>query len=323
MTDAPRGDAPAISVVVPTRNRRSRLAALLSSLGQQSLPPDRFEVIVVDDASDDGTQGLLSQLGNDGSRSRVRCVRHEHPGGPSAARNAGWREARGAVVAFTDDDCEADPDWLRELVESAGFGKKVQQGRTEPIPRELPRSSLFTRTIEVSRLGPYYPTCNVAYPRALLEELGGFDEEHPSPGSEDTDLALRAFERGAEAEYLDDARVFHAVNEYGPLGKLRWALHWSNAMWILGRHPSLRRELVLGVFWKPSHALLFLALLGLALAPQVRPALLLTLPYARQLRRRCIGAGAGVVLAPYLAIYDAVEAYAALRGGLWARLLVL
>lgn len=318
-----QSDAPAISVVVPTRNRRDRLAALLRSLEEQTLPRDRFEVLVADDASEDGTAELLSELSENGLGLQLRTVRRDVPQGPSAARNAGWRAARGEVVAFTDDDCEADPNWLRALVSSPSFGDRVQQGRTEPIPRELPRTSLFTRTIEVTQLGPYYPTCNVAYPRRLLEELGGFDEEHPSPGSEDTDLALRAFESGADVEYLDDARVFHAVNEYGPLGKLRWALHWSNAMWILGRHPSLRRELVLGVFWKRSHALLFLALIGLALAPRMRPALLLALPYSRQLRRRCVAEGATVALAPYLAVYDAVESYAALRGGLWARLLVL
>ena len=316
-------DSPAISVVVPTRNRRTRLEALLRSLERQSLPPDRFEVIIVDDGSDDDTEELLSRLAEGKSRPWLRSIPRDRPEGPSPARNAGWRAARGRVVAFTDDDCEAHPDWLRELVDSSGFGEKIQQGRTEPIPRELPSTSLFTRTISVTQLGPYYETCNVAYPRVLLEQLEGFEEGHPSPGSEDTDLALRAFERGAEAEYRDSARVFHAVNDYGPLGKLRWALHWSNAMWILRRHPSLRRRFVLGLFWKPSHALLFLALAGLALAPRFGPALVLTLPYARQLRGRCIAEGASVAMAPYLAAYDAIETYAAFRGGLWARLLVL
>jgi GT2 family glycosyltransferase len=320
--NATERDAPEISVVVPTRNRQERLLALLRSLERQSLPPERFEVVVVDDASDDGTAQLLQRFGAD-SQLRLRFIRRERPGGPSPARNEGWRAARGIVVAFTDDDCEADADWLRELVESPGFGEKVQQGMTEPIPRERASASLFTRTITVTRLGPYYETCNVAYPRALLEQLGGFEEGHPSPGSEDTDLALRAFDRGAGAEFLEGARVFHAVNDYGPLGKLRWALHWSNAMWILKRHPSLRRGFVLGVFWKPSHALLLLALAGLALAPRFAPALLLALPYARQLRGRCSAAGASPAMAPYLAVYDSIETYAAFRGGLWARLLVL
>jgi glycosyltransferase involved in cell wall biosynthesis len=315
--------APAVSVVVPTHNREQRLAALLQSLRGQTLGPSRFEVIVVDDCSTDGTAELLERIAGKADFLGFEVIRRTSPAGPAAARNAGWRAARAPLVAFTDDDCEAAPSWLEEMVASSGNGEVALQGRTEPIPREAERIGPFTRTLSVTQLGPFYPTCNMAYPKAMLEGLGGFDESYPAPGGEDTDLALRALERGARIEFADEARVFHAVNEYGPVGKLRWALHWAHAMQIFARHPSLRRELLMGLFWKSSHALLLLALLGLIVAPRHRLAALLVLPYARHLRARCIAENAGPGLAPYLAVYDAVETYATIRGGARAGVLVL
>jgi glycosyltransferase involved in cell wall biosynthesis len=315
--------APAVSVVIPTRNRKRRLAALIDSLNRQTLATETFEVIVVDDCSTDGTDEFLTQASRDNGFFRFEAIRLTSPVGPAAARNAGWRRARSPIVAFTDDDCEADPRWLEELITRSRGDRLALQGRTEPIPREIERIGPFARTLRVTQLGPFYPTCNMAYPRTLLQELGGFDESYPAPGGEDTDLALRALERGARIEFADTARIHHAVNDYGPVGKLRWALHWSHAMQVFARHPALRRELRMGLFWKRSHGLLLLAILGLLLASRHRSAALLALPYARHLRARCRTENASLALAPYIAIYDAVETYATIRGGVRAKVLVL
>jgi glycosyltransferase involved in cell wall biosynthesis len=314
--------APAVSVVIPTRNRKGRLAALIDSLKRQTLASERLELIVVDDGSTDGTDELLAEASRDSGFFRFEVLRLTTSLGPAAARNAGWRRARAPIVAFTDDDCEADPRWLEELLTRSSGDRVALQGRTQPIPREVERIGPFARTLTVTRLGPFYPTCNMAYPRALLKELGGFDESYPAPGGEDTDLALRALERGARIEFADAARILHAVNQYGPIGKLRWALHWSHAMRVFARHPALRRELQMGLFWKRSHALLLLAILGLVLTPGHRSASLLALPYARYLRVRCNAENTSLALAPYFAIYDAVETYATVRGGVRARVFV-
>jgi glycosyltransferase involved in cell wall biosynthesis len=314
---------PLVSVVVPTFNRRERLAALLDSLRRQTLAPARIELIVVDDASTDGTAEMLEGGAGDHEFSSFEIVRRTSSGGPAAARNVGWRQARAPLVAFIDDDCEASPAWLEQLVAMAGEDEVALQGRTEPIPREADEVGPFSRTLSVTQLGPMYPTCNMAYPRALLERLGGFDESYPAPGGEDTDLALRAIELGARIEFAESARVFHAVNQYGPLGKLRWALHWSNSVQVFARHPGLRRALTWRIFWKGTHARFFLALLGVALARRLPVAALLCLPYLRELRGRCLTDNYSVGWAPYLALYDATEVLAMARGALRNRVLIL
>jgi GT2 family glycosyltransferase len=309
--------APDISVVVATRDRRERLAALLDSLAAQTFPSERFEVVVVDDASRDSTPDLLAARQRSGEL-RLRSLRRDAAGGPAVARNRGWRAARGSLIAFTDDDCEAQPGWLEELCEAARKAPgTVLQGRTEPIGRERDRIGIFTRTIEVAQRGPWFETCNIAYPRSVLERLGGFDEGFPpSPGGEDTDLAWRALEAGAPIAYVPEAVVGHAVNDLGPVGKLRVALRWSDTAWIFGRHPALRRQFHWGVFWKPSHAKLLLAVAGLLLARRFPPALLLGLPYYREAVGRCNEAGTSRTGVPYIALHDAVETFAAVRGGL-------
>jgi hypothetical protein len=150
----------------------------------------------------------------------------------------------------------------------------------------------------------------------VLERIGGFDEGFPSPGGEDTDAACRALAAGDRILFIENAVVGHAVNELGPLGKLRVALRWSDAAKIFGRHPALRRHLHWGVFWKPSHGKLLLALAGVLLARRFPPALLLGLPYWREAVGRCNEVGASRACIPYIALHDAVETFAALRGGL-------
>src|SRR3954452_12468363 len=107
---APAPSDPALSVVVATRNRADRLPRLVRALeAQEGAPP--FELVVIDDASTDATSTVLAQLA---ASSSMRIVAHRlvDQRGPAAARNAGWRSARGELVAFTDDDCEPQPGWL-------------------------------------------------------------------------------------------------------------------------------------------------------------------------------------------------------------------
>jgi glycosyltransferase involved in cell wall biosynthesis len=310
-------------VVVATHERPDRLAAMLDALREQTVGVDRFEVVVVDDGSGETTQRVLAeQQAQDGLA--LRSLRHPQSRGPAAARNTGWRAAGGPLIAFTDDDCEPDPGWLEALLATAdAHSGAAVQGRTEPIPREAAGAGPFSRTLTVKELGPFFQTCNIAYSRTTLERLGGFDEAYPAPGGEDTDLAFRAIGQGERIVYAEDALVFHAVNQYGPLGKLRWALHWSDSMRVFGDHPSLRSELEHGVFWRGTHSRLLLAGLGLLLGRRFWPAYLLAFPYLRNLRGRCKVEDAGLILAPYFLAYDAVETFATVRGAVRHRVLIL
>src|SRR3954451_21930647 len=112
-----------------THNRRERLIAMLDSLRAQTVGRDRFEVIVVDDASSDGTQEELERQVARGDLG-LKVIRRDTGGGPAVARNAGWRAASAVLVAFTDDDCVAVPEWLEAgLAAHAADPDAFLQGR--------------------------------------------------------------------------------------------------------------------------------------------------------------------------------------------------
>ncbi|MGH6885065.1 MAG: glycosyltransferase family 2 protein, partial [Geminicoccales bacterium] len=183
-------DTPEISVVVPTRGRETRLAFALESLAGQTLARERFEVIVVRDRDAVGPLAPIPE------GLRARYLTQAEVSGPTVKRNRGWRAAEGDLVAFTDDDCRASPGWLAALVGASDGDTTFLQGCTEPDPDELHLTGGFARTQRVDSATGWYETCNMAYPRALLARLGGFDEAFDF-GGEDTDLAYRAIEAGA------------------------------------------------------------------------------------------------------------------------------
>jgi len=256
--------APEIAVVIPTANREARLAFLFDALAQQTLASDRFEVIVV---RDERQRGPLTVAPTGLS---VRFLVAPSATGPTKQRNVGWRATRAPVVAFTDDDCRPEPAWLERLL-AAAREDRFLQGRTEPDPDERHLLRLLSRTRCVIGPSPWYPACNVAYPRALLERLGGFDEGFRFDG-EDTDLALRAAAAGAGSRYVDDARAWHAVLSRGPLAASREAAAKSSFPLLFAKHPAYREHLYLRMFRNRTHAAVCLALGG-ALAWRRRPAL--------------------------------------------------
>jgi len=106
---------PEVSIIICTHNRRARLLRACASLSQQVYPPDRFELIVVDNASEDGTAEAVEHFRH---TSPFRCRGIAEPAlGKSRALNAGAAAARGALLVFTDDDCEPRPEWLRALTQ--------------------------------------------------------------------------------------------------------------------------------------------------------------------------------------------------------------
>ncbi len=256
-----------VSVVVPTYRRDTRLAFTLDALAAQTLERSRFEVIVVRD--EDAPPPAIPD-GLD-----VRFITQPAPG-PAMRRNRGWQEARGALIAFTDDDCRPAPGWLAALADAntqLTGDDVVLEGRTEPDPDEAHLYHGLARSMEVYGPNRWYPTCNLAMPRALIERLGGFDEALAFWG-EDTDLGLRAEGVGARLVYVDEAVVWHAVH----VRSLRAALHDATERHaeaeVLARYPSHRDELYMGAFIGEEHARITLAALGLvAGAVTRRPAL--------------------------------------------------
>jgi GT2 family glycosyltransferase len=279
-----------ISVVVPSHARQLRLRWLLNSLEEQTLTLERFEVIVVHDYGDEDTHDIIERhpLSAAGVLRQIRI--EPGSGQPARQRNLGWRDAGAPLVAFTDDDCRADPGWLEAHLRAAAANPgAIVQGVTKNEPYEIETwAAPHVRTLDIPHPpNEFLQTCNIVYPRDLLERLGGFDEAFEAPVGEDTDLALRAIAQGAPVAGTTDAIVYHAVEEYSLPAMIRLGWKWRHVALLAKRHPRVRSEWPLGIFWRRKHALLTAALLGALAARRFPPAALAALPYLReQLLRR-------------------------------------
>jgi len=257
---SPKATAADVAVVIPTRNRETRLAFALEALAAQTLEPERYEVIVV--RSGDALDGPLC---DSPPGLRVRFLTSP-VAGPAVQRNLGWRDAQAPLIAFTDDDCRPAPDWLERLLAARDGESTMLQGRTEPDPDEERLYWGLARSWRITSENGWYATCNMAYTRALLERLDGFDERFPGAWGEDTDLGLRARELGARQRYVDDALTWHAVLPRSLPAALREARRRDATVVVVARHPVHREELYGGYFAHARHARLLPALLGLTLA---------------------------------------------------------
>jgi GT2 family glycosyltransferase len=279
-----------ISVVVPSHARQLRLRWLLNSLEEQTLAPERFEVIVVHDYGDQDTRDIIERhpLAAAGVLRHIRI--EPGTGQPARQRNLGWRAATAPLIAFTDDDCRADPGWLEAHLQAAAQNPgAIVQGVTKNEPYEIETwAAPHVRTLDIPHPpNEFLQTCNILYPRELLERLGGFDEAFEAPVGEDTDLALRAFAQGAPVAGARDAIVYHAVEEYTLPAMIKLGWKWRHVALLAKRHPRVRNEWTLGIFWRREHAMLTAALLGALAARRFPPAALAAVPYLReQLLRR-------------------------------------
>jgi glucosyl-dolichyl phosphate glucuronosyltransferase len=216
-----------LTILVCTHNRSGLLRGALQSLEGQSLSRERFEVLVVDNASTDDTPAVVAECAARG-RLDLRCVR-EAELGLDAARNRGLREARGEVVAFLDDDARAEPDWAAELLK--GFERHdapILGGRVDLLweaPRPVWLGDVLLRYLIHCDYGPQvvpvtappwlYGT-NVAIRRSLFRQIGLFrldlDRKGESlMGGGDTEFFERAHARGHRLLYLPSLVVRHLV----------------------------------------------------------------------------------------------------------------
>lgn len=204
-----------VTVVVPTYNRASVLATTLAALAQVEHPRDRWETVVVDDGSPDGTGDVVREA-TARSPVPVRYLRQENRGA-AAARNAGANQAAGQLLVFIDDDIEVAPDFIsRHLkVHRAHPGSWVV-GRVVNIPglRLTPfgryRDDL-TRESQPAVAGAVtgITAANLSLPAADFRRLGGFDERFAIASCEDWDLAVRARRAGITLLYDPDIVVTH------------------------------------------------------------------------------------------------------------------
>ena len=232
-----------VSVVVPTFNRPKLLDRCLAALVAQSIDANTYEIIIADDAASEETRRQVEEWGRrcaaTGPAVHYLPVHASH--GPAAARNAGWKQARGPVIAFTDDDGIPDRAWLAAGCEAIRRGATGVSGRIiVPLPEDptdYERNAAGLATSE-------FVTANCFYRRSALEEIGGFDDRFAMAWREDADLWLTFMGRGEPLVSAADAVVVH------PLRPAPWGVSLSqqrksqyNAL-LYKKHPVLYRQRV-------------------------------------------------------------------------------
>lgn len=226
-------------MVIPTRGRVELLERCLQAVCSQTLPTRNYEVIVVDDGGDHETRAMMSRWTRRRTRENLptfQFVVLPLQSGPAIARNRGWRQARGQIIAFTDNDCVPEADWLQAglaamAADVAGAsGRIVVPLREHPTDYELNAAGLR---------GAEFATANCFYRRAVLDDVGGFDEHFEMAWREDADVYLTLVERGYPLAHAPDAVVVH------PVRRERWGISITqqkksqyNAL-LYKKHPRL------------------------------------------------------------------------------------
>lgn len=228
-----------VSVVVPTYRRPDLLNRCIAALLVQDFDPDAYEIVVVDDAGCDETRRLVERraICTPQASLHYRAVTGGH--GPAAARNVGWRAARGGIVAFTDDDCVPQAGWLAAGVAAMQPGVAGANGRiivplrTRPTDYELDVAGLERAE---------FATANCFYRRDALAAVGGFDERFTMPWREDADLFFTLLERGHRLVTVPEAIVVHPVRRANwGIGVRQHRKAMFNAL-LYKKHPRLYRE---------------------------------------------------------------------------------
>lgn len=198
---------PKVSVVVCVYNGERTMDACLASLEKLNYP--NYEVIVVNDGSTDGTRQIAE--GYD----YIRLI-HQENKGLSEARNVGIRAATGDIIAFTDADCMADPDWLTHLVarfQSSEFGAVGGPNLTPPDESFVASCVAVspgapTHVLLDDEVAEHIPGCNMAFRREALEAIDGFDPIFRAAG-DDVDLCWRLQYKGFKIGFSPAAVVWH------------------------------------------------------------------------------------------------------------------
>lgn len=202
-----------VSVIVPAYNAAATIAACVESLSKQTVRP--LEVIVVDDASTDRTAAIAARCG-------VRVIRLEKNSGPGVARNAGALQAKGEILAFTDSDCVAPPDWLERIAAAVdapgvvaatgGYAGPVRESFLVRLQHLIIRQRQEQLPSEIESA----ITSNFACRASAFREVGGFPlysrrraPELPIWGNEDEEIGFLLAKRG-KIRWLADVGVMHA-----------------------------------------------------------------------------------------------------------------
>ena len=231
-----------LSVIIPTYQRPELLIRCIDAIASQSMKPGDYEVIVVTDGPDAGTAAAVQKLVQGYPEHTIKVLATEIKGGPAAARNMGWRNSLGELIAFTDDDCIPDKEWLmsfrdayvgREHPAIAFTGKTVVPISSPPSDYELNISHLSTAD---------FITANCAVSRNALKEVNGFDERFTMAWREDSDLHFKLMLAGIPVKREPRAVVTHPVRKHNWAVSLKDEKKGIFNVLLYKKYPRLYRE---------------------------------------------------------------------------------
>ena len=257
---------PSVSVIVPTKDRAAELEDCLAALFAVDYPPERFEVIVVDDGSSDRTPDVAKAY-------PCRYIANDRNRGQSYSRNAGARAASGEILAFIDSDCVASREWLRELVRFFSWSKVAAAGglvvgfsdesaldRYEQVASSLNMGDRLILMSDDDSMS-YVPTCNLLVRRDVYLDLGGLREDLRV--GEDVDLCWRLRSAGWRLVYSPTGLVRHRHRTRLHEMLRRRAAYGTSEALLHSLHPDKRKTMALRVLPALTVALLTACLVGL------------------------------------------------------------
>jgi O-antigen biosynthesis protein len=228
-------ETPRVSVVVCSYNGGRTLEKCLASLEKLDYP--NYEVILVDDGSNDDTPSIAAKFPN------ITTIRQQNLG-LSAARNVGMNAASGEIVAYTDSDCFADPDWLGLLIHQFAKTSAAAVGGPNLTPEDgwlagcvAAAPGQPTHVLISDDEAEHIPGCNMAFRTSILKEIGGFDPVFRKAG-DDVDICWRLMDAGHLVSFTPGAFVWHHRRQ-GPRPYFKQQAGYGEAEAMLAsKHPS-------------------------------------------------------------------------------------
>lgn len=242
------------SVIVPAYNAEATLPTLLDSLSNQSFKD--FEVIVVDDCSQDSTFRIAQSY-------HFNVIQLSENHGPAYCRNMGAKSARGDIFVFTDSDCRANRNWLKNIQRHFSQNDtEAIMGRLVILPSTFLGDSIsalgfpaggaigFDKIWKVDRDGftTSLSSCNCAIRKDVFWNIGGFDESFPYAGGEDSLMALRLTTLNYRIRYVPDVLAYHEAR--GSLGDfLKWQFRRGISSYIFSTKVANKKDFVSLRLW--------------------------------------------------------------------------
>lgn len=219
---------PKFSVIVPVYNGESTIGECLDALMHQDVPRHEYEVIVVDDGSTDRTAQIVKEFD-------VHYV-HQPNRGPATARNTGVSQSLGEIVLFTDADCVAQPNWLREMVtplvrdRDVAAVKGAYRTKQEELAARFAQAEFEERFRRLAkrRTIDFVDSYSAAFNKRVFLQVGGFNPRYPKANNEDVELSFKIAQKNYKMVFNPNAIVYHTH----PDTLLRYArLKFSRAYW--------------------------------------------------------------------------------------------